>query len=92
MVSGSWGRGVDPSRDGDNMENQEMIPKRDRIRVYLAAIAAGCAEVATTPSPKMLATIRGVLKLCRGLSGKSSEKNPGHNRLEGKSRGARQHA
>jgi hypothetical protein len=48
------------------MKHKAILPmcrKRDRIRLYLTAIAAGCAEVATTPSPKMVATIRGVLEL-----------------------------
>jgi hypothetical protein len=48
------------------VKNKEILSisrKRDRIRLYLTAMAAGCEEVATTPSPKMVATIRGVLQL-----------------------------
>jgi hypothetical protein len=55
------------------------VCRQDRIRDYLLALAGACAEVARDPSPEVLETLCGVLRLAPGTIEKL---------MEGKLRGA----
>jgi len=49
---------------------------RERILEYLAAIAGSCLDVANNPSPRMLATISGVLRLVPKTISEICEERP----------------